>query len=206
MKQIFALLFGSFIAVGLLHASADNTIQSIPIGSKAPETAYVVRDISGIEMNLEGARKENGLLVIFSCNTCPFVIGWEDRYIPLGEWCAENNVGFVIVNSNEAKRGNDDSIEKMREHAAEKQYNTFYLVDENHVLADAFGATRTPEVFLFDSDMTLVYKGAIDDNMEDPNAVEKPYLATALKHMLSGLPIDPESTKSVGCTIKRVKK
>ena len=163
-------------------------------------------DVSGVEVSLISARKENGLLVIFSCNTCPFVLGWEDRYIPVGEWCAANNVGFVLVNSNEAQRDKQDSMEEMKKHAADKNYNTFYVVDTDHVLADAFGATRTPEVFLFDEELSLVYQGAIDDNMEDASTVEKPYLENALMNLLNSMPIDPATTKSVGCTIKRVKK
>lgn len=204
MKYVFLVLATLTFTVSEISASTSE-INSIPIGAKAPESAVVMKDVSGVEINLEGAKKENGLLVIFSCNTCPFVIGWEDRYIPIGEWCAANNVGFVIVNSNEAQRGKQDSFEEMRIHAAEKKYNTFYVVDENHVLADAFGATRTPEVFLFDAELSLVYKGAIDDNMEEPEAVEKPYLLNALKNMLEQNTIDPNHTKSVGCTIKRLK-
>lgn len=206
MKQVLTFIAVLAMSTGFLAANPNNPITAIPIGSAAPEAAYIMKDISGVEVSLMSARKENGLLVIFSCNTCPFVLGWEDRYIPVGEWCATNNVGFVLVNSNEAQRDKQDSVEEMRKHAADKNYNTFYVVDTDHVLADAFGATRTPEVFLFDADLSLVYQGAIDDNMEDASAVEKPYLENALKNMLNGLAIDPATTKSVGCTIKRVKK
>jgi hypothetical protein len=206
MKQILTLISAFAMATGFLVANPNNPISAIPIGSSAPEAAYIMKDVSGLEVSLMSARKENGLLVIFSCNTCPFVLGWEDRYIPIGEWCAANNVGFVLVNSNQAQRDKQDSMEEMRAHAAEKHYNTFYVVDTDHVLADAFGATRTPEVFLFDEALSLVYQGAIDDNMEDASAVQKPYLENALKNLLNGLAIDPATTKSVGCTIKRVKK
>jgi hypothetical protein len=206
MKQVMNLVVAVIAMMGTVSAQGNANISSIPIGSSAPEAARIMTDVSGVEVSLMSARKENGLLVIFSCNTCPFVLGWEDRYIPIGEWCAANKVGYVLVNSNEAQRNNQDAIEKMREHAAEKRYNTFYVVDSDHVLADAFGATRTPEVFLFDADLSLVYKGAIDDNMEDAEGVEKPYLMSALQNMVSGKNIDPSMTKSVGCTIKRIKK
>jgi hypothetical protein len=206
MKQVLTFITAFAMATGLLMANPNNPITAIPIGSAAPEAAYIMKDVSGVEVSLMSARKENGLLVIFSCNTCPFVLGWEDRYIPVGEWCAANNVGFVLVNSNEAQRDKQDSMEEMKKHAADKNYNTFYVVDTDHVLADAFGATRTPEVFLFDEELSLVYQGAIDDNMEDASAVEKPYLENALMNLLNSMPIDPATTKSVGCTIKRVKK
>ena len=206
MKQVLTFITAFAMATGLLMANPNNPITAIPIGSAAPEAAYIMKDVSGVEVSLISARKENGLLVIFSCNTCPFVLGWEDRYIPVGEWCAANNVGFVLVNSNEAQRDKQDSMEEMKKHAADKNYNTFYVVDTDHVLADAFGATRTPEVFLFDEELSLVYQGAIDDNMEDASTVEKPYLENALMNLLNSMPIDPATTKSVGCTIKRVKK
>ena len=91
----------------------------------------------------------------------------------------------MLVNSNEAKREGDDSLEEMKKHAKEQGYFDFaYVVDENHVLADAFGATKTPDVFLFGADMKLVYKGAIDDNSKDKNAVEEPYLHSFLEQHL----------------------
>jgi len=203
MKKI-AFTFLTTCMAFMLYAQTPQ-IESIPIGSEIPKPDYEMEDVSGEKVSLKGVNKKNGLLVIFSCNTCPFVLGWEDRYIPIGEWTKENNVGFVLVNSNEAQRNGVDALEKMREHAAGKKYNTYYVVDKNHELADAFGATRTPEVFLFDASGKLVYKGAIDDNMEDADAVEKPYLGFALQNLLTGTPNDPASTKSVGCTIKRLK-
>lgn len=195
---IITLCFGSFL-------SAQN-ITSIPIGSSLPTADVVMEDISGAEVTLSGIKGDNGLLVIFSCNTCPFVIGWEDRYMPLANWCKANKIGFVLINSNEAQRAQQDALEKMREHAAEKGYACYYAVDRNHVVADAFGATRTPEVFLFNASAQLTYKGAIDDNMEEPEKVLNDYLKNALQNMIAGQPAEPSETKSVGCTIKRVKK
>lgn len=201
------LALGILICLTFFGADAQNNtnLQSIVIGSEIPLPDYKMEDVSNTSVSLNDVKKGNGLLVIFSCNTCPFVLGWEDRYIPLGEWTLENNVGFILVNSNEAQREGVDALERMREHAAAKKYNTYYAVDENHELADAFGATRTPEVFLFDGQGKLVYKGAIDDNMEDADAVERPYLGYALQNLLTNTPNDPDATKSVGCTIKRLK-
>lgn len=190
---------------GVYAQNNTANLQSIAIGSEIPLPDYKMEDVSNTSVSLNDVKKGNGLLVVFSCNTCPFVLGWEDRYIPLGEWTLENNVGFILVNSNEAQRDGVDALEKMREHAAAKKYNTYYTVDKNHELADAFGATRTPEVFLFDAKGKLVYKGAIDDNMEDAGAVERPYLGYALQNLLTNTPNDPDATKSVGCTIKRLK-
>ena len=146
---------------------------------------------------------KNGLLVIFSCNTCPWVINWEDRYNELHDLARKNDVGMIVVNSNEAQRGEEDSFEAMATHAKENNYSFPYVVDTNSELADAFGATRTPHVYLFDKDMKLVYRGAIDDNAKDKSAVAKPYLKSAIENMTNGKLIDPATTRSLGCTIKR---
>ena len=112
----------------------------------------------------------------------------------------------MLVNSNEAKRKGADSMDEMKNHAKEKGYLDFaYVVDQNHVLADAFGATKTPDVFLFNSDLELVYKGAIDDNSKNKGGVEEPYLMNAVKALSSGEEITPATTKALGCSIKRIK-
>lgn len=205
MRKLALGILTCLTFLGVYAQNNTTNIQSIAIGSEIPLPDYKMEDVSNTSVSLSDVKKGNGLLVVFSCNTCPFVLGWEDRYIPLGEWTLENNIGFILVNSNEAQREGVDALEKMREHAAAKKYNTYYTVDKNHQLADAFGATRTPEVFLFDAKGKLVYKGAIDDNMENADAVEKPYLGYALQNLLTNTPNDPDATKSVGCTIKRLK-
>ena len=155
--------------------------------------------------------EENGLLVIFSCNDCPFVIGradkegWEDRYPKYSKLTSTSNIGMVLVNSNEAKRPGIDSIEEMKTRAKEKRYATKYVLDKDSKLADAFGAKTTPHVFLFNANMELVYKGAIDDNVNNAKEVKEYYLENALNALSKGKKIDPNSTKNIGCSIKRVK-
>ncbi|PCJ88151.1 MAG: thioredoxin family protein [Flavobacteriales bacterium] len=198
---IFILLFSIF-AFTLLEGEKYKTLE---IGSAALKTDVKMKDISGKELSLNDAKKDNGLLVIFSCNTCPFVIQWEDRYPKLGEQCEKNNIGMVLINSNEAKRDKADSMDEMKKHAEEKSYNCSYVVDEKSAVANAFGAKTTPHVFLFDKDLKLVYEGAIDDNSKDVKEVKKPYLNNAISNLISGKKIDPNNTKSIGCSIKRVK-
>ena len=113
-----------------------------------------------------------------------------------------NEVGVILLNSNEAYRSNGDSYDDMKDYAKKLNYNFYYVVDKNSEMANAFGANRTPECFLFNKDGKLVYHGAIDDN---PDGGEKPYLNTAVNRLSKGETIDPDKTKSVGCTIKRVK-
>ncbi len=184
---------------------AGDTGTNLSIGDSLPSASVKMTNIDGNQINLREAADKNGLLVIFSCNTCPFVIEWEETYPGLGELTAANDIGMVLVNSNEAKRDGDDSMAEMKAHAKEMGYNTSYVVDENHVVADAFGARTTPHVFLFDKNMKLIYEGSIDDRFDNKErAVTATYLEDAINNYASGNPIDPNDTQSKGCSIKRV--
>ncbi|OWY21376.1 thioredoxin family protein [Sphingobacteriales bacterium UPWRP_1] len=179
---------------------------SLEIGTPLPKSDLKMADVSGSELSANEIKGENGLLVIFSCNECPYVIGWEDRYPKIAEFCQLNKIGLMVVNSNEAQRDKEDSPEAMKKHAMEKGYNFPYLLDKNHQLADALGATRTPDLFLFDKDLKLAYKGCIDDNMKEPEKVQQFYIKNAVNSLVAGQPIDPNVTKAVGCSIKRISK
>ena len=181
-----------------------NAQDKLEIGEMIPMLAYTMKNVDGNDYYVRQEFQDNGLLIIFSCNTCPFVLRWEDRYNELFELCQANHIGMILVNSNEAKREGDDSYEKMVAKAKKEGYKMHYLVDTDHQLADAFGASTTPHVFLFDPSAKLAYRGLIDDNGEDKNAVEHAYLKDAIKNMLAGNEIDPATTKSIGCSIKRV--
>ena len=113
------------------------------------------------------------------------------------------NVGVIVLNSNEAYRNEDDSYEAMQAYAKDQKYNWSYALDKNNEVADAFGAKRTPEIFLFDKTLKLVYHGAIDDNPSDANAVDKHHLKNAINELTAGKEITVKESRSVGCTIKR---
>jgi peroxiredoxin len=199
-RAIGAAVLSMTLLAGASSVQAQDQVQ---IGDIIPMMSYKMTDISGAKLNLRELNQENGLLVIFSCNTCPFVIQWEDRYNELYDLCAANDIGMVLVNSNEAKRDGEDSFEKMQEKAEKEGYKMHYVVDEKHQLADAFGATTTPHIFLFNRDAKLAYRGLIDDNGKEKEAVTQPYLKNAIKAMIANDKIDPEVTKSIGCSIKR---
>jgi len=208
MKKSLVLLFTGIIALATFgFALIGDTGTNLSIGDTMPMAHVNMKNIDGNEMNLREAMGKNGILVIFSCNTCPFVIEWEETYPALGQLTRANDIGMVLVNSNEAKRDGDDSMSEMKAHAEENNYNTSYVVDENHVVADAFGAKTTPHVFLFDKNMRLIYEGSIDDRFDNQErTVSKTYLEDAISNYSSGKPIDPNDTVSKGCSIKRVKK
>lgn len=176
----------------------------LPIGADMPMADVKMKDVSGKQVSLKDAVKKNGLLVMFSCNTCPYVIKNQQRTKDISVYALKNDIGVVLVNSNEGQRQTDDSFEAMKEYAKEQGYAWYYVVDGKSALADAFGANRTPENFLFNKDGKLVYHGAIDDNPNEEN-VSRKHLKEAMDELLTGKEISVKTSRSVGCTIKRVK-
>jgi thioredoxin-related protein len=200
MKKI---LFAALPIVGI----AAMTIQSadpLPIGAAIPNPDVKMKDISGKEVSLKEAMKSKGLLVMFSCNTCPYVLKNQTRTNEVCKYALANDIGVAVLNSNEAKRSEDDSFDDMKAYAKDQGYSWYYLVDKNSALADAFGANRTPECFLFNGEGKLVYHGAIDDNPSDASSVSRKHLTEAINEMKGGKEITVKNSKSVGCTIKRL--
>ncbi len=199
-KAFFAAL--PIAAFGLM--TFQNIGDPLPLGSPIPSPETKMKDISGKEVSLKDAKTSKGLFVMFSCNTCPYVIKNQSRTNEACKYAQDNGIGVAILNSNEAKRSEDDSYEDMKAYAKGQGYNWYYLVDNNSALADAFGANRTPECFLFDSNGKLVYHGAIDDNPSDAGAVSRKHLVTAIDEMNAGKEVSVKESRSVGCTIKRL--
>lgn len=177
---------------------------SLPIGSIMPKTDLKLKDVSGKEISLQEARRENGLLVMFSCNSCPYVIRNQSRTKEICGYALDKNVGVIVLNSNEEERNSSESLEAMQSYAKNQQYRWFYSVDKRNELADSFGASRTPECFLFDKSGRLVYHGAIDDSPGDANSVKRQHLREAINEMLAGKNVIVKESRSVGCSIHRV--
>ncbi len=176
---------------------------SIKIGDTLPMADKELVDVSGNTVSLKSAVGSNGLLVMFSCNTCPFVIKNQQRTIAICNYAKENNIGIVLLNSNEAGRNGGESFEKMQQYAKSQNYNWIYAVDKDNAIADAFDANRTPECFLFDKNQALVYHGAIDDSPQDQNKVTRMHLKIAMEEIVSGREVSTNESRSVGCAIKR---
>ncbi|WP_207510886.1 thioredoxin family protein [Longitalea luteola] len=176
----------------------------LPLGSVVPKADNKLKDISGKEVTLNEAKKENGLLVMFSCNTCPVVINNQTRTREICQFASKQNIGVVLLNSNEANRKSSESLAAMQEYAKGQGYNWYYAEDKNNELADAFGATRTPECFLFDKNGKLVYHGAIDDSPSDAAGVTRVHLKEAMNEVVSGKEVSVKQSRSVGCSIKRI--
>ena len=185
--------------------------QEQAIGEKAPMITAPMMGIDGNANTLLDLKGDKGLLVIFSCNTCPFVVGngsktegWEGRYNGLAELAESLDIGMVLVNSNEAKREGDDSLAAMKERAKEAGYTMPYVVDEGSKLANACGARTTPHVSLYNSKLELAYRGSIDDNVNRSEEVKERYLHMAMQRMAEGKKIKTTETKAIGCSIKRI--
>ncbi len=201
MKRI---LFSALPIAAIAALTLKPVSDPLPIGAPIPSADVKMKDISGKEVSLGEAKTNKGLLVMFSCNTCPYVIKNQSRTYEVCKYAMGNGVGVAVLNSNEAKRGDDDSFNDMKAYAKDQGYQWYYLVDLNSALADAFGANRTPECFLFDSEGKLVYHGAIDDSPADASAVNRKHLTAAMDEMNAGKEVSVKESKSVGCTIKRL--
>ncbi|MAO46511.1 MAG: thioredoxin family protein [Crocinitomicaceae bacterium] len=203
------------LALSLLALSAVSFASAqtatIEIGDRAPFHTYQMRNVDGSTLSIEDVVKENGVLVIFTCNTCPFVVGrkktegWEGRYNSIITLADSLGIGSILVNSNSAKRDGDDNVSAMKNRARDMEYAAPYVVDEESKLANGFGAKTTPHVFLFDGELDLIYTGAIDDNVDSAKEVEKHYLINAIERHAAGKRVRTNTTAPLGCSIKRVK-
>lgn len=173
---------------------------SLKIGDKAPTFSLSATD--GAHVELEALAGAPALAVIFSCNHCPYVMAWEDRMEQINRDYADRGFKMVAINANDDLMYPEDSFEAMVKRASERGFTFPYLRDDSQDVPRAYGAQRTPEVFLFDKDLRLAYHGAIDDNYEEPSEVKHHYLRDAIEALLAGRKPDVEETEPVGCTIK----
>jgi thioredoxin-related protein len=200
--SLLVILVAVFSAVLFLSFKNGIIIDELAINALIPEADYKMKEVSGKTVSLNDIKKAKGLLVIFSCNTCPYVKMSESRIKEYSDFALTNGVGCILVNSNEAQRGEDDSFDEMTKYYSAQKLKCAYALDEKSQLANAFGASRTPQCFLFNN-KGLIYKGAIDDNVKDPSAVKAAYLKEALAALLKNETPKTQETKSIGCTIKR---
>lgn len=172
----------------------------LKIGSALPD--FNLPAINGEKYNPSMFDDDQLLIIIFSCNHCPYVQAYEERIKMIRKDYREKGVSLLAISSNDADKYPEDSFEQMKLRAAERDFNFPYLYDAEQSAAKAFGATHTPEVFVFDANRKLVYHGKIDDNWQEPNNVKSNYLREALDEILAGKPVSVPETYSIGCTIK----
>ena len=185
-------------------AWAGESTGGLALGSTVPAAVAKtqMKNVDGKMLSLADSTGKAGTLVVFTCNHCPFAKAWEQRIVELGNTYAAKGVGVVLVNANDPTTHPDDGFEQMQARAKSLGMKVPYVVDDTSGVARAFGASVTPEAFLFDKSGKLAYHGTIDDNRQEPDKVKARYLKDALDAVVAGKkPAVPE-TKGLGCGIK----
>lgn len=198
MRSTFSVLVTSIFLIAFRPGPP-----SLEIGAPIPKADVKLNDISGRELSLNAAKGVNGLLVMFTGNRCPYVVRNQSRTTEICGYALQHQIGVILVNSNTTLHSGDESLEAMKAYAAQQQYRWYYVIDRKAELAEAFDAGHTPECYLFDKNGRLAYKGAIDDNPGNADAVKSRYLHNAINEVLAGGPVKTTNTSALGCTIKR---
>ncbi|MEM7136722.1 MAG: thioredoxin family protein [Myxococcota bacterium] len=172
----------------------------MPLGTPAPP--FSLLNVNGETLSLESFSDAEVLVIVFTCNHCPYAIASEDRLIELQQDYGDKGVRFVAINPNDAVGYPADSFDAMKVRAQEKQFNFPYLYDESQEVARAYDAACTPDLFVFDRDRKLIYNGRIDDNWQEPDKVTRRDLRAVLDAALGGGAVDFDHVASMGCSIK----
>jgi peroxiredoxin len=177
-------------------------IQSEPISLGADAPDFSLPGVDGATYSLDSFADADVLTVMFICNHCPYVQAVEDRLVALGNELQPKGAAFVAIMPNDVNRYPADHPDRMRERAEAKGYPFPYLYDESQSAARAYGAVCTPDIFVFDNDRKLAYRGRIDDNWRDPSRVSRHELRDAIEALLAGRRPEPDQIPSMGCSIK----
>jgi peroxiredoxin len=173
---------------------------TLQLGQAAPD--FNLPAVDGKNYSLASFKPARFLIVLFSCNHCPYVIGSEERMIKFYNDFKSRGVELVAINSNETTHHPDDSFEHMVTHARDKKYPFVYLRDESQAIAKAYGALRTPHYYVFDEQRKLRYTGRMDDNPRNPGKEKTHELRDALEALLAGRKPPVELTNPIGCNVK----
>jgi peroxiredoxin len=191
--------FYVFVLFTFLSASAPSTYS---IGDTVED--FTLRNVDNRQISLyEQMKGKNGIIVVFTCNHCPYAQLYEQRIIELHKKFNPKGFPVLAINPNSPLIVPEDSFEEMQKRAKLKKYPFLYLMDEKQEVYPRFGATRTPHVFVIDSNLVVQYIGAIDDNPESVTSIRNRYVENAINALLAGERPEPEFTRAVGCTVKK---
>ncbi|MDW3211968.1 MAG: thioredoxin family protein [Reichenbachiella sp.] len=205
MKKNILLVFGLVAVAAMLFASGNKEKIVKPkigfnVGDKA--TDFKLKNVDGRTISMADYKEAKGYIVVFTCNTCPFSKMYEKRIDLLNQKYESKGYPVIAINSNDVTKQPGDSFDEMVKRSNDKGYSFPYLYDESQAVATAYGATRTPHVYVLNKNLKVSYIGAIDDNHKDAKAVTKKYVEDAVDSMLAGKAVKTSSTKAIGCTIK----
>lgn len=201
-KKLTQLLLVLFCTLVTINANSQKT-SGYSIGDVA--TDFSLKNVDGTVVSLADYKNAKGYIVIFSCNTCPYVVAYEDRMIQLHNKYSTMGFPVIAINPNNPELSPGDSFEKMQERSREKNFPFAYVFDEKQEIFPKYGATRTPHVFLLektDKGNIVRYIGAIDDNFRDASAVKETFLENAIRSLMDNQDVSVKTTKAIGCTIK----
>jgi peroxiredoxin len=182
--------------------ATPETPAALALGEPAPLADTKMKNVNGKEVSIASIQGAKGTLVVFTCNACPWAKAWHSRIVALGNSASKRGIGVIAINANDPGVVADDDYPAMQSNAKKSKMAFPYVVDATSDVARAFGATRTPEAYLFDADGKLVYHGAIDDNAKQPDQVKVRYLEDAVNAVVEGKEVALQETKALGCSIK----
>ncbi|HXD91955.1 MAG TPA: thioredoxin family protein [Bacteroidia bacterium] len=199
MKKISTL----FAAAALVLFAAF-TEGGYKVGDKAAD--FKLKNVDNKMVAMADYKDAKGIIVVFTCNHCPFAKKYESRIMDLDKKMKAKGFPVVAISPNDPNVEPDDSFENMQKLAKAKGYTFPYLIDETQNVAKEYGATKTPHVYVLekqkDASYVVKYIGAIDDNSDDASAVKEKYVENAVNNILAGKPVTPDFTKAIGCGIK----
>lgn len=201
MKTISVTILAIMLSIGFAFAGGYK------IGDKA--TDFKLKNVDGNMVSMADYKDAKGFIVVFTCNHCPVSKKYEQRIIDLDNKYSPKGYPVIAINPNDKDVQPEDSYEEMVKLAAKKEYPFPYLYDETQEIAKAYGATRTPHVFILSkdkNDLVVEYIGAIDNNSKSAEAADEKYVEDAVDALLAGESLPITYTTAVGCTIKWVKK
>lgn len=196
------LITGFLIITAFLAFRAEES-EGYQVGDVA--TDFSLKNIDGSMVSLSDYPEAKGFLIIFTCNTCPYAVAYEDRIIALDKEFKDKGFPVIAINPNNPEIQPGDSFGAMQERAREKGFTFPYLLDEGQEIYPKFGASRTPHVFLLEkteAGNVVRYIGAIDDNYRDAEKVTQRFAAEAVDALLEGKEVPVKTTKAIGCSIK----
>jgi glutathione peroxidase-family protein len=203
VSLVIVLVLGTAATMIFKQKAAQASPKGYDIGSTIAD--FKLKSVKGGNVSLSDFKDKKGVIVVFTSNHCPFAKAYEERIVALDKKYAALGYPVLAINSNDASAYEEDSYENMKARASEKGYTFAYGADETQAVARAFGAAKTPHVFVLRNDgakFTVQYMGTIDDSAQDPAGVTKRYVEDAIGSLMAGKPVVTTTTKAIGCAIK----
>lgn len=204
MKKTFILIVGVLAVVAVLFINASKPAPGYGIGDYA--TDFELPNIDGNMVSMSDYAEAKGFVIVFTCNTCPYAKAYESRIIDLDKKYASKGFPVIAINPNDINQQPGDSMDEMIKRSQDKGYSFPYLRDDSQDITKAYGATKTPHVFVLNKETSDKYKvefiGAIDDSPNDASDVSETYVEDAINALLEGKKPNVTEKRAIGCTIK----